>query len=129
MADPLASVPDVPSVDATKAKELVEEKSYALLDVRTVEEYEKGHVAGSVNVPYLFFKQDGTKEVSMELGRVCKVVSTGPAVTSFVNIFWSMLQPAPIYKDPFFDAQETAAFLALALNYLASSLIATPLRS
>lgn len=67
MSDPLANIPDVPSVDAVKAKELVDDKNYALLDVRTVEEYERGHVAGSVNVPYLFFKQDGTKEVSMGL--------------------------------------------------------------
>lgn len=64
MADPLANVPEVPSVDAAKAKELVEVKKFAFLDVRTVEEYEKGHVAGSVNVPYLFFKEDGSKEVS-----------------------------------------------------------------
>lgn len=66
MSDPLANIPDVPSVNATRAKELVEEKSYALLDVRTVEEYERGHVPGSINVPYLFFKQDGTKELNSE---------------------------------------------------------------
>lgn len=64
MADPLAFVPDVPSVDAAKAKELIGDKKFALLDVRTVEEYEKGHVAGSINVPYLFFKENGIKEVS-----------------------------------------------------------------
>lgn len=73
MSDPLANIPDVPSVDATKAKELVEEKSHALLDVRTVEEYERGHVAGSVNVPYLFFKQDGTKEVSTGLAECAEL--------------------------------------------------------
>lgn len=66
MADPLANVPEVPSVDAAKAKELVEVKKFAFLDVRTVEEYEKGHVAGSVNVPYLFFKEDGSKELNPE---------------------------------------------------------------
>lgn len=71
MSNPLANVPDVPSVDAAKAKELVEEKGHALLDVRTVQEYERGHVAGSLNVPYLFFKQDGTPEVSTGLGRAC----------------------------------------------------------
>lgn len=78
MANPLANVPEVPEVDATKAKELVEGKKYAFLDVRTVEEYENGHVAGSVNVPYLFFKEDGSKEVSIwsKVVRVVTAVST-----------------------------------------------------
>ena len=33
-------------------KRILEEDNYVILDVRTEEEYEEGHVVGSMNIPY-----------------------------------------------------------------------------
>lgn len=33
-------------------KRIIEEDNYVILDVRTEEEYEEGHVVGSMNIPY-----------------------------------------------------------------------------
>lgn len=68
MAHPLkpAEVPQVPTVSAQEANELVlGEKKAPYLDVRTPQEFARGHVAGSVNVPYLLFKEDGSAEVPL----------------------------------------------------------------
>lgn len=59
----LNDVPEVPKVDAKEAADLVLTKKKAYLDVRGVDEYERGHVPGSVNVPYLTFKEDFSREV------------------------------------------------------------------
>lgn len=33
-------------------KEIMEEKDYTIIDVRTKEEYESGHIKGAINIPY-----------------------------------------------------------------------------
>lgn len=33
-------------------KQIMEEKEYIVIDVRTKEEYDEGHVKGSINIPY-----------------------------------------------------------------------------
>ena len=45
--------PKVVDIDASKAAELVAAKSVKVLDVRTQEEYNKGHIAGAVLVDFL----------------------------------------------------------------------------
>ncbi len=33
-------------------KEIMQEKEYTIVDVRTKEEYESGHIKGAINIPY-----------------------------------------------------------------------------
>uniref|UniRef100_A0A2P2J1M9 Rhodanese domain-containing protein n=1 Tax=Rhizophora mucronata TaxID=61149 RepID=A0A2P2J1M9_RHIMU len=51
---------DVPTVDVKEAKRLAE-SGYTYLDVRTVEEYKKGHVNAEkiFNIPYMFNTPEG----------------------------------------------------------------------
>ncbi|XP_038901855.1 protein HIGH ARSENIC CONTENT 1, mitochondrial [Benincasa hispida] len=49
---------DVVTVDVRVAKDLLQ-KGHLYLDVRTVEEYNKGHVENALNVPYMFFTPEG----------------------------------------------------------------------
>ena len=59
----LAKPPDVQTIDASRAAELVLDQKLPYLDVRTQEEFAMGHVEGAVNVPYLVSKPDGSREV------------------------------------------------------------------
>jgi rhodanese-related sulfurtransferase len=59
-----SGVPEVPTVTAQEAKELVlGDKKVPYLDVRTPQEFARGHPPGALNVPYLYFKEDGSAEV------------------------------------------------------------------
>ncbi|XP_022985695.1 protein HIGH ARSENIC CONTENT 1, mitochondrial [Cucurbita maxima] len=49
---------DVVTVDVQVAKDLLQ-KGQLYLDVRTVEEYNKGHVENALNVPYMFLTPEG----------------------------------------------------------------------
>jgi rhodanese-related sulfurtransferase len=62
----MAEAPDVPTVDAAKAAELVLEQKAPYLDVRTQQEFAAGHAKGAINVPYMFSKPDGSMEVICE---------------------------------------------------------------
>ena len=42
------------SIDPTQALALSQGSEHTFIDVRTVEEFEAGHVAGSFNIPILF---------------------------------------------------------------------------
>lgn len=46
-------------VSAREAFELVQEQGYALLDVRSVPEFEAGHPAGALNVPWMHIDARG----------------------------------------------------------------------
>ncbi|KAF0926119.1 hypothetical protein E2562_021831 [Oryza meyeriana var. granulata] len=52
----------VPSVDVTAAGQLVGSGGHRYLDVRTEEEFKKGHVESSLNVPFLFFTPQGKEK-------------------------------------------------------------------
>ncbi|EFN53680.1 hypothetical protein CHLNCDRAFT_136471 [Chlorella variabilis] len=47
----MASAQPPPSVQPPAAKELIDQKGYTLLDVRTPEERAQGSVPGSINIP------------------------------------------------------------------------------
>ncbi|KAH7566264.1 hypothetical protein JRO89_XS08G0127800 [Xanthoceras sorbifolium] len=52
---------EVVTIDVRQAKDLLRSGNYTYLDVRTVEEYKKGHVdaAKIINIPYMFNTPDG----------------------------------------------------------------------
>ncbi|KAG8083521.1 hypothetical protein GUJ93_ZPchr0015g6813 [Zizania palustris] len=52
----------VPTVDVTAASELVGSAGHRYLDVRTEEEFKKGHVENSLNVPFFFFTSQGKEK-------------------------------------------------------------------
>lgn len=57
----------VTTVDVvTAASELQQEKQVKYLDVRTEEEMSKGHLHGSLNVPYMFLTPQGSREKNPE---------------------------------------------------------------
>uniref|UniRef100_A0A0D9W2X6 Rhodanese domain-containing protein n=1 Tax=Leersia perrieri TaxID=77586 RepID=A0A0D9W2X6_9ORYZ len=56
------SEPPVPSVDVKAASHLVGSGGHRYLDVRTEEEFKKGHVQNSLNVPFLFFTPQGKEK-------------------------------------------------------------------
>lgn len=44
--------PKIPQIDASAVKKAIDEKeNFILLDVRTKEEYAKGKISGSINIP------------------------------------------------------------------------------
>ena len=47
------------STNPAGAKALLDQGDHVLLDVRTVEEFDEGHVAGSYNVPFAFRSAHG----------------------------------------------------------------------
>ena len=48
------------TANPTSVKQLLEEDTeYVYVDVRTVEEFEQGHVPGSYNIPILFRTREG----------------------------------------------------------------------
>ncbi|KAL2937126.1 Protein HIGH ARSENIC CONTENT 1 mitochondrial [Bienertia sinuspersici] len=51
-------VEEAKNVDVYTAKGLLS-TGYRYLDVRTNEEFEKGHVEGALNIPYLFVTEEG----------------------------------------------------------------------
>ncbi|BAF14224.1 Os04g0249600, partial [Oryza sativa Japonica Group] len=52
----------VPTVGVTAASHLVGSGGHSYLDVRTEEEFKKGHVENSLNVPFLFFTPQGKEK-------------------------------------------------------------------
>ncbi|WCJ32641.1 Rhodanese/Cell cycle control phosphatase superfamily protein [Euphorbia peplus] len=77
--DITSSGSQVLTVDVKAAKGLVESASYIYLDVRTEEEYKKGHVDGEnikiFNIPYMFNTPQGrvkNPNFLKELSAVCK---------------------------------------------------------
>ncbi|KAL6841454.1 hypothetical protein ACP4OV_028731 [Aristida adscensionis] len=52
----------VAAVDVAAASKLLGLGGYRYLDVRTEEEYRKGHVENSLNVPYVFFTSQGKEK-------------------------------------------------------------------
>ncbi|GJM89947.1 hypothetical protein PR202_ga06178 [Eleusine coracana subsp. coracana] len=54
----------VVTVNVTAAKELVASAGLRYLDVRTEEEWSKGHLDDSLNVPYMFITSQGNKHLS-----------------------------------------------------------------
>ncbi|KAK3151915.1 hypothetical protein QOZ80_2BG0152020 [Eleusine coracana subsp. coracana] len=52
----------VVTVDVTAARELVASAGLRYLDVRTEEEWSKGHLDNSLNVPYMFITSQGREK-------------------------------------------------------------------
>ncbi|PON36231.1 Rhodanese-like domain containing protein [Parasponia andersonii] len=59
---------DVVNVDVYTAKGLLS-TNHHYLDVRTVEEFNKSHVNGALNVPYMFITQEGCNSACNSGGR------------------------------------------------------------
>jgi rhodanese-related sulfurtransferase len=60
------------STNPTGASALVESEEHIAIDVRTVEEFDLGHVPGAYNVPFVFrtaFGMEPNPEFSAALGR------------------------------------------------------------
>ncbi|KAM7507605.1 hypothetical protein LguiA_018058 [Lonicera macranthoides] len=56
--DATKSTEDVVTVDVDAAKDLLN-SGHRYLDVRTSEEFNKGHIDNALNVPYMFITQEG----------------------------------------------------------------------
>ncbi|MCD7453681.1 Thiosulfate:glutathione sulfurtransferase [Datura stramonium] len=56
--DSTKSNEDVSHVDVITAKDLLS-SCHTYLDVRTVEEYNKGHIDKAINIPYMFLTEQG----------------------------------------------------------------------
>ncbi|XP_078448288.1 thiosulfate sulfurtransferase 16, chloroplastic-like [Wolffia australiana] len=52
---------DVTTVDVSTASDLVS-SGHRYLDVRTAEEFNKGHPEGAINIPYVFFTPEGKRK-------------------------------------------------------------------
>ncbi|KAB1207504.1 Rhodanese-like domain-containing protein 19, mitochondrial [Morella rubra] len=66
---------DVNTVDVHAAKDLLDSAGYRYLDVRTVEEFNKSHVGNALNVPYMFFSQEGrvnNHEFLAQVAAICQ---------------------------------------------------------
>ncbi|KAL5754449.1 hypothetical protein ACOSP7_022669 [Xanthoceras sorbifolium] len=68
---------EVVTIDVRQAKDLLRSGNYTYLDVRTVEEYKKGHVdaAKIINIPYMFNTPDGrvkNPDFLKEVASLCK---------------------------------------------------------
>ncbi|OAY81562.1 Rhodanese-like domain-containing protein 19, mitochondrial, partial [Ananas comosus] len=59
----------VETVDVGAAKSLVG-SGHLYLDVRTIEEFNKGHPENALNVPYMFFTPQGKPLVPISLDEV-----------------------------------------------------------
>ncbi|WOL16785.1 rhodanese-like domain-containing protein 17 isoform X2 [Canna indica] len=62
----------VETVDVHAAKGLVH-SGHKYLDVRTVEEFKKGHPEGALNVPFMFFTPEGREKNSEFLEQVSSI--------------------------------------------------------
>ncbi|WMV35649.1 hypothetical protein MTR67_029034 [Solanum verrucosum] len=56
--DSIKSNEDVSNVDVISAKDLLS-SGHTYLDVRTVEEYNRGHIDKAINIPYMFLNEQG----------------------------------------------------------------------
>ncbi|XP_016557294.2 protein HIGH ARSENIC CONTENT 1, mitochondrial isoform X1 [Capsicum annuum] len=56
--DSINSNEDVSNVDVISAKVLIS-SGHTYLDVRTVEEYNRGHIDNAINIPYMFLTDEG----------------------------------------------------------------------
>ncbi|KAK1296045.1 hypothetical protein QJS10_CPB15g00450 [Acorus calamus] len=63
---------EVLTVDVHSAKDLIR-SSHRYLDVRTEEEFKKGHLENALNVPYCFFTPEGTVKNPKFLEQVAAV--------------------------------------------------------
>ncbi|XP_012573750.1 thiosulfate sulfurtransferase 18-like [Cicer arietinum] len=71
-----SSKPEVVTVDVVTAKSLIQ-TTHVYLDVRTVEEFQKGHVDAekNINIPYMFNTPDGrvkNPDFLKEVSSLCK---------------------------------------------------------
>ena len=67
--------PHKPDVTPQEAKQLLDsDAGYVYLDVRTVAEFEAGHVPGSLNIPYLTINPAGERIINDEFLPVAEVV-------------------------------------------------------
>ncbi|XP_068640612.1 thiosulfate sulfurtransferase 18-like isoform X2 [Aristolochia californica] len=69
-----ASSEDVVSVDVHAAKDLLQ-SGHRYLDVRTVEEFNRGHVENSLNVPFMLFTPEGRVKNPQFLDQVSSLCS------------------------------------------------------
>ncbi|KAK9690786.1 hypothetical protein RND81_09G153800 [Saponaria officinalis] len=69
MAESQGPSVEIKNVDVYTAKGL-SEIGYRYLDVRTEEEFEKGHVDGALNIPYMFKTEEGRVKNPNFLGQV-----------------------------------------------------------
>ncbi|XP_009612115.1 protein HIGH ARSENIC CONTENT 1, mitochondrial [Nicotiana tomentosiformis] len=56
--DSIKSNEDVSHVDVISAKDLLS-SGHRYLDVRTVEEFNRGHIDKAINIPYMFLTEEG----------------------------------------------------------------------
>nr|XP_010322964.2 protein HIGH ARSENIC CONTENT 1, mitochondrial-like isoform X1 [Solanum lycopersicum] len=56
--DSIKSNEDVSNVDVISAKDLLS-SGHTYLDVRTTEEYNRGHIDKAINIPYMFLNEQG----------------------------------------------------------------------
>ena len=70
-------------------RQIMEEKEYIVIDVRTKEEYDEGHVKGSINIPYDEINKDSEKEKK-------KVVTLRPYVQALYCITHYIINTAGI---------------------------------
>ncbi|CAA7391393.1 unnamed protein product [Spirodela intermedia] len=71
--------PAVTTVDVHAAKDLLG-SGHRYLDVRSAEEFSKGHPEGAVNVPYLFFTPEGRLKNAEFLDQVSKIFGKDDAI-------------------------------------------------
>ncbi|KAK4757194.1 hypothetical protein SAY87_007321 [Trapa incisa] len=64
---------DVETVDVHTAKGLLSNKDHVYLDVRTEEEFNKSHVEGALNVPFMFKTSEGKKKNPDFLSKVTAI--------------------------------------------------------
>lgn len=68
---------------------------YALVDVRTVEEYEKIHTDGTINIPVALFEEDGACEkVASMLPKDKKIIFSCPFGPRAEDMFFNLTDPA-----------------------------------
>ncbi|XP_021773845.1 protein HIGH ARSENIC CONTENT 1, mitochondrial [Chenopodium quinoa] len=72
------------SVDVYTAKGLLS-TGYRYLDVRTKEEFEKGHVEGALNIPYMFITEEGRVKNPNFISQVLEVCNKDDHLVAACN--------------------------------------------
>ncbi|XP_078446322.1 thiosulfate sulfurtransferase 16, chloroplastic-like [Wolffia australiana] len=80
MAEPqISSEPEVLTVDVISARDLLN-SGYRYLDVRTEEEFQRGHPEGAINIPYMFIFPEGRKKNEDFLDKVSSILGKEDAI-------------------------------------------------